>query len=191
MGEVPRWVVARLTRRAFDFSGEHADATLEREKNIIADLPAQTLEGTKYVPKATVLESQLLTAGEVLFNNTNSAIWVGKTAVFDGSYPAACSNHITGIKVKLDRAYPEYVAELINMMRRLRYFEILSTKFNNQAGINTDTLASILRPLPSLETQEKMILSASAARAEARRLRAEADALWTEAKARFEAALLG
>lgn len=34
-------VVAGTTRRAFDFTGEYADATLEREKNIIADLPQQ------------------------------------------------------------------------------------------------------------------------------------------------------
>jgi len=34
-------VVAGLTRRAFDFTGEYADAAGEREKNIIADLPRQ------------------------------------------------------------------------------------------------------------------------------------------------------
>ena len=53
-----------------------------------------TLEGTKSVPRDSVSESELLKPGEVLFNNTNSAEWVGKTAVFDLNTDCACSNHM-------------------------------------------------------------------------------------------------
>jgi type I restriction enzyme M protein len=50
-------VVAGVTRRAFDFTGEYANATLEREKNIIADLPKQYGKPEEYkYHKATSLD---------------------------------------------------------------------------------------------------------------------------------------
>ena len=41
-----------------------------------------TFEGTKYVPTESIKKEDLLTQNEVLFNNTNSMEWVGKSTVF-------------------------------------------------------------------------------------------------------------
>ena len=149
------------------------------------------LEGTKYVPRANLPQRQLLTAGEVLFNNTNSAIWVGKTCVFPGGYEAACSNHITRIKVQSEKVLPEYLAGFLNLLRNLGFFQVLSTKFNNQAGVNIETLSMVLLPLPPISAQQEMITKMEKSRSEARQLYAQADELVNQAKARFEAALLG
>ncbi|WOV92105.1 MAG: hypothetical protein R1F54_05645 [Candidatus Zeuxoniibacter abyssi] len=45
------------------------------------------------------LKKYLVLAGDILFNNTNSAELVGKTAFFDGyEEPVVFSNHFTRIK---------------------------------------------------------------------------------------------
>ena len=42
-------------------------------------------EGTKMVPRYALDPGDFLTQGEVLFNNTNSTAWVGKTVVFNAA----------------------------------------------------------------------------------------------------------
>ena len=80
--------------------------------------------------------------GEVLFNNTNSSAWVGKSAVFSETTPAVCSNHVTRLKVR-QGIEPEFVAAVLNMLQEQQYFAHLATNFNNQAGVNTATLANV------------------------------------------------
>jgi type I restriction enzyme S subunit len=116
-----------------------------------------TFDGTKYVPRASVARGDLLTKGEVLFNNTNSTAWVGKTTVFPGGRDCACSNHITRLVVDESRVLPEYVAALFNALRGLGLFGLLSTNFNNQAGINATTLGDVRIPVPPLSTQRKVV----------------------------------
>ena len=53
-----------------------------------------SLANAKFVPRAAVSAADWLQKGEVIFNNTNSTAWVGKTGVFAGETECACSNHI-------------------------------------------------------------------------------------------------
>ena len=114
--------------------------------------------------------------GEVLFNNTNSSAWVGKSAVFRATIPAVCSNHVTRLQVRrgID---PEFVAAVLNMLQEQHYFAHLATNFNNQAGINTATLANVRIPLPLPAQREKLVLEIEAARADRKAKLAEADGL--------------
>jgi len=148
-------------------------------------------EGTKYVPRASVTPGDMLTTGEVLFNNTNSTQWVGKTAVSPGARDCACSNHITRLAVDQSRVLPEYLAALFNALRGLGLFGLLSTNFNNQAGINTTTLGGVRIPVPPLSLQRKVVAAVAQRYADADNLRAEAAALWSAALADFEAKLIG
>lgn len=150
-----------------------------------------TFLGTKYVPLTDVGSEDLLKAGEVLFNNTNSMLWVGKTAVFDSNSTCACSNHITRLVLNPAVADPHFIAALFNAFRSTGLFGLLATNFNNQAGINTQTLASLRIPLPMLEQQNEIFMELEQRRAEARRLRREAEQDWTVAKREFERKLLG
>ena len=148
-------------------------------------------EGTKMVPRATVQPGDFLKKGEVLFNNTNSTTWVGKTVVFDVDRECACSNHITRLTLVDKKHSPNYFAALFNALRGLGYFGLLSTNFNNQAGVNVDTLKAVRCPVPDYTTQKKIAEEVYRRRAAARRLREDAEKLWNDAKRRFEEELLG
>lgn len=148
-----------------------------------------SIAGTKSVPVSRLKEGDYLEQGEVLFNNTNSAELVGKTSVFDLETPCACSNHMTRISLKpgID---PQFVAALLNAFRGIGYFSTLSTFFNNQAGINTSTLADLLIPVPNSKTQRAIAREVVNRKVEARRLQNQAEALWHEARGCFEQQLL-
>lgn len=149
-----------------------------------------SLENTKFVPKSAVGPNDYCEKNEVLFNNTNSAEMVGKSDVFELSEPCACSNHMTRLRT-VPGVNPFYLAAVFNMFRRFGYFSLLATKFNNQAGINLDTLKPLRLPAPPPAVQETIAAEARRRREEARRLRAEAEAGWQAAKRWFEEQLLG
>lgn len=148
-----------------------------------------SLTSTKFVPKAVVGRADYCQMGEVLFNNTNSTEMVGKSAVFDLEQPCACSNHMTRLRPN-PGINPEYLAAVLNALRSLGYLGLLSTNFNNQAGINTTTLNVLKLPCPPLSAQDAIAAEVRRRRETARRLRLEAETEWAGAKARFEAALL-
>lgn len=150
-----------------------------------------TFEGTKMVPRSAVSPGDFLKKREVLFNNTNSTAWVGKTAVFDADRDCACSNHITRLTLIDKKHSPYYFAALFNALRGLGFFGLLSTNFNNQAGINVDTLKAVRLSVPDPKAQEKIATEVTRRRDEARRLRDEARTIWDDAKCRFEEELLG
>jgi len=149
-----------------------------------------SLESIKYVPRETTNKAKLLTKGELLFNNTNSTDWVGKTAVFDSNEVCTYSNHITKLVLKEDVAEPYFIAALFNALRAIGLFGLLSTNFNNQAGISTQTLSTLRIPLPSLEQQMAIAAELKSRREAASQLRNEAVTEWETAKARFEQNLL-
>lgn len=148
-------------------------------------------DGTKMVPRSAVSPDDFLKQGEVLFNNTNSTAWVGKSVVFDADRDCACSNHITRLTLIDKRHNPYYFAAFFNALRSLGFFGLLSTNFNNQAGINVETLKAVRVPVPAPKDQEKIADEVGRRREEARRLRDEARIIWDNAKRLFEEELLG
>jgi len=149
-----------------------------------------SFEGTKYVPTGVVKPSDFLQPNEVLFNNTNSTELVGKTAVFTGQRPCACSNHMTRLTLRAG-INPHFITALFNAFRGIRLFGLLSTNFNNQAGINTETLSTLRLPLPDIPTQNDIAAEVVRRRETAHRLQAEAATEWAAAKAWFAEQLLG
>lgn len=144
---------------------------------------------TKSVPASSVKEDDFVGRGEILFNNTNSAEWVGKSAVFDLDTACACSNHMTRLHLKKGTD-PYFLASLLNAFRGIGYFSALSTFFNNQAGINTRTLSELLVPVPPLENQRSIATEVRRRKAQAAHLRSQAEGVWREARVRFEQQLL-
>ncbi len=113
-----------------------------------------TFETMKYVPSANLDDKDYCEYGEVLFNNTNSIDLVGKSTVFSSRRPCVTSNHITRLKLKKG-VNPLYVAAFFNMLLRQGYWKFLCTNFNNQSGINTETLKKVRIPLPPEQVQQK------------------------------------
>lgn len=148
-----------------------------RPTNILPDGEI-SFDGAKYIPRARVEDSDVLADGEVLFNNTNSTAWVGKSALFrEGDHPAVvCSNHVTRIRPN-KRVNGAFLVEVLNLMQRSGYFGRLATNFNNQAGINGDTLGDVEIPLGPAERRPKLLAALDAARAARRRKLEEAESL--------------
>ena len=148
-----------------------------------------SFETMKYVPKASLKDDDYCQKNEVLFNNTNSPDLVGKTTVFDSDVLCATSNHMTRITVK-DGVNPYYVAAFFNVLLSIGYWKLLCTNFNNQAGINTETLKNVRIPLPPKEIQDNIATAIMLRRVKANALRKEAEQEWRAAKELFEKELL-
>jgi type I restriction enzyme S subunit len=82
-----------------------------------------------------------LSKGDILFNNTNSPAWVGKTALVDRSSELAFSNHMTRLRPAVG-VQSAFVAKQLHFLCRSGYFEHQCKKHVNQASINSDFLGS-------------------------------------------------
>jgi type I restriction enzyme S subunit len=70
------------------------------------------LSNLKFVPaSAADREERLVKAGDVIFNNTNSAELVGKTACYTLADPLAFSNHMTRLRCRLDAVEPRFCGD--------------------------------------------------------------------------------
>lgn len=149
-----------------------------------------SFETKKYVPKSRLRSEDYCKKNEVIFNNTNSPDLVGKTTVFDSDVLCAASNHMTRITVK-EGVNPYYVAAFFNVLLSIGYWKLLCTNFNNQAGVNTETLKKVRIPLPPKDVQDQIAAELMQRRSQANTLRKQAIKEWAEAKAQFEKELLG
>lgn len=150
-----------------------------------------TMANSKFVVAARVSPADILTRDEVLFNNTNSAEWVGKSAVFDLDEKCAASNHITRLRVSAAMLLPAFLAIVLNAYRAQGLFRLLATNFNNQAGVNAQTLRRLRIPLPELPKQRAITESISEQKLGAKHLADRAEEDWRHAKADFARALSG
>ena len=128
-----------------------------RTHNVTPD-GKNSLEGIKHI---TASERELarysLAVGDVVFNNTNSEEWVGKTAVFDQEGDFVFSNHMTRLRVRKELICPEYLAAYLQLLWSMGYSKTRAKRWVSQAGIESDTLASFKIPLPTLPEQQRIV----------------------------------
>lgn len=116
-----------------------------------------SLENSKVVPEEDIdWERHGLVSGDVLFNNTNSKEWVGKTAIYKSTIKSTFSNHITRLRFKKN-ILPEYAWRILTQLQKDKKFQNLSHQWVNQAAISKDELLSIKIPVPPLPTQQKIV----------------------------------
>ncbi len=97
-----------------------------------------------------------LRRGDVLFNNTNSPAWVGKTALIETDADMAFSNHMTRLRVH-SGIEPVLVAKQLHFLCSSGYFLHQCTKHVNQASISRTFLAeSTPLLLPPLAEQRRI-----------------------------------
>lgn len=144
----------------------------------------------KFVPKKNLRDEDYCKKNEVIFNNTNSPGLVGKTTVFDSDVLCTASNHITRITVK-DGINPYYIAAFFNVLLSIGYWKLLCTNFNNQAGVNTETLKKVRIPVPPKNLQDEIATEFMLRRSKANKLHKEAEQEWQAAKEKFAKELLG
>ena len=117
-----------------------------------------TLEGVKHISaSAKVSQKYTLTVGDVIFNNTNSEEWVGKTAVFDQDGEYVFSNHMTRLRTHPGLVIPEYLAGYLHLLWSKGYSKTRAKRWVSQAGIESSVLASFKLPLPTLPEQLRIV----------------------------------
>lgn len=150
-----------------------------------------------YVPEMD--DVPFVKSGVVLFNNTNSQDWVGKTAYFanEEKRKVYTSNHITAIDVDRSKILPEYLCAILNMYQRHKVFYSICTNWNNQSGVGLDLLKSLHIPLftddkkESLRKQQEIVDRINAIYKEADECISSANRIMAEAKAKVESMIIG
>jgi hypothetical protein len=98
-----------------------------------------------------------LKQNDVIFNNTNSRVLIGKTVIFDKDIDATLSNHMTVLRVKKSIIIPKYLMIILNIYQKRKVFYNICTNWNNQSGINYSVLKSVRIPVPNIVEQEKIV----------------------------------
>jgi restriction endonuclease S subunit len=104
------------------------------------------------LPSAEREKYQLL-SGDILFNRTNSAEIVGKTAVFDGARDAVFASYLIRFRVSADHADPRFVTAFINSRPGRAFIEQRMARAIGQVNISASTMHEMQIPCPPLSVQ--------------------------------------
>ncbi len=111
--------------------------------------------------------------------------------VYHAEMNGCCSLEFRVLRVRdRDALLPEYLAAVIRSRLTLSQ-TIHMMAGNTHPSLPNDDVADLAIPIPAVEVQETIVAEIRRRRAQARRLRAEAEAVWQSAKRRFEERLLG
>lgn len=94
--------------------------------------------------------------GDVLFNNTNSPRWVGKSALVESDLDLAYSNHMTRLRVPRDLD-ARLLALALQHLQEQGHFEAICSNHVNQASISTSRLMSVVIPVPPAAVQLELV----------------------------------
>ncbi|MEI3218861.1 MAG: restriction endonuclease subunit S [Lachnoclostridium sp.] len=94
-----------------------------------------------------------LTKNDLLFNRTNSAEWVGKTAIYRGNIPAMYAGYLIRMRAFIDS---EYLNVVMNSGYAKAYCNSVKTDGVNQSNINAQKLGNFLVPIPSPAEQKRI-----------------------------------
>jgi type I restriction enzyme S subunit len=116
------------------------------------------LDSLKYLPKNHDEFPELfLREGDILFNRTNSAELVGKTAVYKGK-PTPCSFASYLIRVRLAQGCaPDLLAHFINSVFGRAWIAQVVSQQVGQANVNGTKLQALAVPLPALAEQQQVV----------------------------------
>jgi type I restriction enzyme, S subunit len=116
------------------------------------------IDSLKFLPKNhDEFPGLFLRAGDILFNRTNSAELVGKTAVYKGK-PDPCSFASYLIRVRLIQGCaPDLLAYFINSVFGRAWIAQVVSQQVGQANVNGTKLQALSIPLPPLDEQGQIV----------------------------------
>ena len=91
-----------------------------------------------------------LIPGDLLFNRTNSAEWVGKTAIYRGDVPCIYAGYLLSVRTHINA---EYLNAVMNSGYAKDYCNSVKTDGVNQSNINAQKLGAFLVPIPPIKEQ--------------------------------------
>jgi len=98
-----------------------------------------------------------LAEGDILFNRTNSAELVGKTAVFDGGRNAVFASYLIRFRARRGLADPEFISAYINSGQGRAFVAAHMGRAVGQVNISASTMHQMPIPLPPLAYQEAIV----------------------------------
>lgn len=108
-------------------------------------------------PTSEQIDKYKLEKNDIVFNNTNSTTLVGKSALFEDDNVCLYSNHLTRLRINDKLVLPKWVLLYLQYLWHQRYFERNCNKWINQAAFNNEKIKKLEIPVPSIETQKKII----------------------------------
>jgi type I restriction enzyme, S subunit len=125
--------------------------------------------------------------GDVLFNRTNSADLVGKTALYSYDEPVAFAGYLVRLRVN-EKANPEFIAAYMNLGYTKKVLRGMAKSIVGMANINAKEVQSIAIPQPPMELQTmfaKQVESVRRAKEIHQIGLTECDALFNSLQSRF------
>ncbi|WP_084685923.1 restriction endonuclease subunit S [Nonomuraea coxensis] len=112
------------------------------------------LSSLKYLPTSEVGERHIVRKDDILFNRTNSADLVGKTAVFRENTPMAYAGYLVRVRTN-PQNHPEYISAFLNSRYGKKILRNMCKSIVGMANINARELQSIRIPAPPLKLQQE------------------------------------
>ena len=103
------------------------------------------------------IEKYKLFPGDVLFNRTNSAALVGKTAIYRGEHPAIYAGYLIKLDYDHDKIIGDYLNYALNTLDAKKYCSSVKTDGVNQSNINAKKIGAYSFNVPSIPEQEKIV----------------------------------
>ena len=97
-------------------------------------------ENLAYSDDEADIKKYKLSAGDVLFNRTNSAELVGKTSIYRGEYPAIYAGYLINLDYDKNFLDGEYLNFVLNSPEAKKYCDSVKTNAVNQSNINAKKL---------------------------------------------------
>lgn len=110
-----------------------------------------------YTDDDNEIKRYLLKKDDVLFNRTNSAELVGKTAIYKGERPAIFAGYLIRINRIESLIDADYLTYYLNTHSARQYGNSVRSFGVNQSNINGTKLKTYPLPLPSLKEQHQII----------------------------------
>lgn len=103
------------------------------------------------------LEKYLLKKGDLIFNRTNSAELVGKTAIFDLDVNTVFASYLIRFRINNSLADSRFVSAFINSRIGRIFIEKNMARAIGQVNISASTMNEMIIPLPPLNFQRRIM----------------------------------
>lgn len=127
--------------------------------------------------------------GDILITSTGDGSW-GRASVFEEEFDCVVDGHISIVRLKPEHN-PHFLAEFLNSSLGQAQFWQRYRGATGQTEIYPDDISALKIATPPKEIQDKIAQKVQQRRSEAKRLRSQAEAIVTAAKARVERMILG
>lgn len=110
-----------------------------------------------YTSNPEEIERYLLNYNDVLFNRTNSAEHVGKSAIHKNEQPAIFASYLIRIHYQKELIDPDFLNFYLNSCTTREYGKSVMSRSVNQANINGTKLKNYPIYFPDISTQKKLV----------------------------------